>query len=332
VRRNLEVLFACRNPGTPMKLLLGTIAVTIGIVAAAPGASAQANRTFVSGRGSDASPCNPVAPCRSFARALAQTNSAGEIVVLDSAGYGPLTISKSISIVSPDGVYAGITVPSGDTGITINAGENDTVTLRGLTLDGNAVGSNGVVMNSGATLQVINCIIRGFTLTGILVSSQTSGEMSVLVSGSYFLDNHAGNAVGLKLLQSSAAGLTAAIDRVVFHQNDNGIVASTAGAGGFLVAAITGSEISSSLGEAIGVHRNGAVPHIDVKNTSLALNPTGILVDGGTVALSGSTLAANAQAVDFATLGGIVYTAGNNDFVDNATDVYNGSLTALPLK
>src|SRR4029077_7216059 len=81
-----------------------------------PGAMA-AQRAFVSGLGSDANPCSITLPCRSFAVALAQTNDAGEIVVLDSAGYGPFTIGQSVKITTPTGVYAGISA-SGD-GITI---------------------------------------------------------------------------------------------------------------------------------------------------------------------------------------------------------------------
>ena len=81
-------------------------------------AFASASRTFVSGAGNDANACSIVAPCRSLGAALAQTNSAGEIVVLDSAGYGPVTIGKSVSITAPQGVYAGITTATD--GVTIN--------------------------------------------------------------------------------------------------------------------------------------------------------------------------------------------------------------------
>lgn len=77
------------------------------MVAAIP-AQAQANRTFVSGHGSDGNPCTLLAPCRSLAQAITQTNAGGEIAILDTAGYGALTITKSISIVNPEGVEGGI--------------------------------------------------------------------------------------------------------------------------------------------------------------------------------------------------------------------------------
>src|SRR5215813_4865531 len=117
--------------------LLATIAST--------GAYSLSNRTFVSGSGNDANPCSQGAPCRSFAGALAQTSPGGEIAVLDTAGYGMVTINKAVSIVNEEGVEAGITATSGD-GITINAGSGDVVNLRGLTIVG-AGGGNGITFN-----------------------------------------------------------------------------------------------------------------------------------------------------------------------------------------
>ena len=84
--------------------------------------------------------CSLAAPCRGFARAASQTSPSGEgHLVLDSAGYGPVTITKSVSIIAPAGNHAGITVFSGD-GITVNipggwsccARLDDKLTARGL--------------------------------------------------------------------------------------------------------------------------------------------------------------------------------------------------------
>ena len=120
-----------------MKHLAHLSAVTLVATLASTGAYALSNRTFVSGTGSDANPCSLAAPCRSFAGALTQTSPGGEIAVLDTAGYGAVTIGQAVSIVNEEGVEAGITVTSGD-GITINAGATDVVNLRGLTLVGAA--------------------------------------------------------------------------------------------------------------------------------------------------------------------------------------------------
>jgi hypothetical protein len=48
---------------------------------------------------------------RTFAVAFTRTNAGGEIDLLDTAGYGPLTINKAISIVN-DRAIAGVLAPS----------------------------------------------------------------------------------------------------------------------------------------------------------------------------------------------------------------------------
>jgi hypothetical protein len=63
------------------------------------------------------------------------TAANGEIVVLDSGGYGRVTIDKSVSIVAPPGIYAGISVFAGQDGVTIFT-PGITVVLRGLTING----------------------------------------------------------------------------------------------------------------------------------------------------------------------------------------------------
>jgi hypothetical protein len=61
----------------------------------------------VSGVGDDLAACSRTAPCKTFAAAFAATAAGGEINCLDSAGYGTLTINKSITILC-EGVTAGI--------------------------------------------------------------------------------------------------------------------------------------------------------------------------------------------------------------------------------
>src|ERR1700686_620364 len=141
-------------------------------------AQAQNTRSFVSGLGNDLNNCSLAAPCRTFQRAHDQTNAGGEIAVLDSAGYGAVTITKSISIVNPGGVEAGITVPSGGTAITINGGT--IVALRGLTLEGAAPGSDGIQVNSNVSLTVRDSVIRNFTGIGIYFSTNAASQLSVL--------------------------------------------------------------------------------------------------------------------------------------------------------
>src|ERR1700750_3014613 len=80
---------------------IATLAIFLGfltpMLASAP-AHAQARRTWVSGVGDDAHACRRTAPCKPFAGAISKTAAGGEINCLDPAGFGAVTITKSITI------------------------------------------------------------------------------------------------------------------------------------------------------------------------------------------------------------------------------------------
>src|SRR5476651_631061 len=126
-------------------LPLAIFATMLFALYAAP-AQAQA-RVFVGAQGSDGNPCTFVSPCRTFQHAHDIAPANGEIDVIDPAGYGVVTISKSISIQGHG--FGGVTVASGD-GITISAGPNDRINLRGLLFEGVNTGARGVVFTAGA--------------------------------------------------------------------------------------------------------------------------------------------------------------------------------------
>lgn len=155
-------------------------------------ALATAQRTFVSVTGSDSQPCSVSLPCRSFAAAIAQTNAGGEVIVLDSGGYGSVTITKSVSIISPPGVYAGISAFSYP-GVTIAAGSTDSVTLRGLFINrqGAAV---GVDFSSGGNLVIDRCTISGTFAHAIYVYGPATPV--VLIKNTHIVDAGIGISVG----------------------------------------------------------------------------------------------------------------------------------------
>jgi hypothetical protein len=129
-----------------------------------------ANRVFAAAKsGNDANACNSVStPCQTLAGAYSQVAAGGEIIVLESGGYGPVTITGAVTIDAPAGITAFIHPPSGDA-ITVNAGSSDVVNVRGLVLNGGT--NNGITVNSVGTLNVENCFITGFSNNGILMSS-----------------------------------------------------------------------------------------------------------------------------------------------------------------
>ncbi|HET9225932.1 MAG TPA: hypothetical protein VFR31_04655, partial [Thermoanaerobaculia bacterium] len=129
---------------------LALLSCVLAAVLAAPAARALVTRTWVSGVGNDANPCSRTAPCRTFAGALAQTSPGGEISVLDPGSYGTVTITKAVTI-NGDGTLAGI-VSSGAAAITVNAGVNDRVVVRNISLFGTATGANGIRFLAGKSL------------------------------------------------------------------------------------------------------------------------------------------------------------------------------------
>ena len=130
-------------------------------------------RTFVASSGADTNPCTIAQPCRSFGTAIGKTLAGGEVIVVDSAGYGIVTITQSVSIVAPPGVYAGVSAQAGQTGVTVN-GVGIIVVLRGLSING--VGGNfGVYFTgSGSRLRIENCVVSGLAATGVLMDSLAS--------------------------------------------------------------------------------------------------------------------------------------------------------------
>src|SRR3981189_917507 len=122
--------------------LLAALAAAAALGLAAPSAHAQATRTWVSGPRSDANPCSRTAPCKTFAGAISKTAPGGYINAIDPAGFGAVTITKSITI---DGgpFMAGVLTSLGSNGININ-GAGIKVTLRNLDLEGVGTGNHAI--------------------------------------------------------------------------------------------------------------------------------------------------------------------------------------------
>lgn len=133
----------------------------MAVLLAAMPLQAQAVRTWVSAAGTDVNPCTRTLPCRTFAAALLAVAPGGEIVVVDSGGYGPVTITKPVSLIAPATVHAAI-APTGGSAISIAAAASDVVILRGLYLNGQGAerGVHATVMD---TLHIEQTVISGFT-------------------------------------------------------------------------------------------------------------------------------------------------------------------------
>lgn len=177
--------------------------------------------------------------------------------VLDPGGFGAVTITKSITIDGSNG-YASIT-NSGANGIIINAAGNADVTLRGLDIVGDLVGS---VEGTCAGLSGVSVVAaRSVRLDNVRITGQANAIQTPLTSSSpdIFVD-------------------IAMTDLEITHNCDNGIKLEPA-AGHPARVSITDSFVTQS-NVAL---RAGAGVEVWATNTRLNLNNTGVQLAGGAV-------------------------------------------------
>jgi hypothetical protein len=275
---------------TKNRFLLAPIMFAL-LVASSPVLAASA-RTFVSGIGDDVGSCPVTAPCRTFAFALTQTAPSGEIIVLGSAGYGTLTINQAVSIINV-GFVAGVTVANGADGITINAGTNDAVVLRGLTVDGGGTGANGIVFNSGSALTVDQCNVMNFaggSMIGIgIVIQPTAGNHTVAITNTTADHNQF---IGVLYGATGSTATTALVlDHVSAKNNGIGVDINNAvsAAGGVVTASISNTVAS---GNGTGFVFKNANVSLDLSYAT-SNSMTGVDLAGGTLAVGRSVIAYN---------------------------------------
>jgi Periplasmic copper-binding protein (NosD) len=326
---NLNLLSA--PPYSPEANMLRTHTIPLLLASAIAFATTHthaAPRTFVASYGADANTsvnCSLALPCRGFAAAQTVTDNSGEIVVLDSAGYGGLTITKSISILAPAGVYAGIAVPSGAIGVTITAPESDVV-LRGLSINGQG-GNYGIYMTSGNSLSVENCVISNFALSiGAGVYSNASAKVSVL--DTTFRKNFNGINIeggGSTLVsRSTLLGLSGG-KGIYIHQtvSQNGPTAT-----------IADSTVSGSyLGIQASSDGASSVVRVSIMRSTITKSGYGIVADAistgySLVTVSQSLITENVFGFVKDGTNATIKTLGNNTVDSNGTNA-DGAITSL---
>ncbi len=260
-------------------------------------AHAQATRTWVSGVGDDANPCSRTAPCKTFAGAISKTAAGGEINALDPAGFGAVTITKSISIES-EGNLAGILV-SGTNGITINAGASDRVVLRGLTFEGIGSGLNGVRILQAGSVFIEDCTINNFADNAVDV--RTSADTNVFIKNTTIRNNRptTGNGgvvftpTGVAVARGVLDNVNIENNRVGLRINQNSIVTvrdsviSSSINGGITVSSSTAAAILSIESSTIngngshGIRSDGSAAIVRMATTSIFNNNAGLVADSG---------------------------------------------------
>lgn len=292
-------------------------------------AEAQALRTFVASDGKDNNTCVSLdKPCLTISAALSKVQAGGEVIVLDSGNYQPLTINKAVDILAAPGAHPGIGVTTG-VGVTVSAGPSDVVLLRGLRIISQG-GSRGVHFLSGRALHIENCSISGFTplpgdccTDGILVNTA-----STLVVKDTTVRN---NFNGIRIFTSQSA----LIERGRIESNTNGLWAEDAARVTISdsVVAGNGSGITSFVGT-FGTP-SGAT-EINVENCRVTGNIQGLQSTGRPgdnttlwtlIRVSNTTVASNFQGLAVGTAGSArLSSRGNNTVEGNNID---GAFTDL---
>lgn len=311
---------------------------------------AQAQRTFVSAqRGNDAntaSLCSVTNPCRGFAAAISVVASGGEVIALDSGGYGAVTITKAVQITAPTGVYVAITAASG-TAITIDAGATDVVVLRGLTLNsvnlsasgGGSGAGIGINFNTGKAVYIESCVINGFLDYGIFFNA--AGAL-------YAKDTIVRNtgADGIAIYTDSGV-VTATLDHCTVARSgrygfnivnnarvtiSNSIAAGSASTG-FLVSGSGRLTVSNSTAANNGIGGGfGAVTgaQMNVESCIAEENFYGMIAEGtGTVMRVSNSMAVNNNYGFYQLSSALFESRGNNTVRGNASSNVVGAITII---
>ncbi|MFD9896665.1 right-handed parallel beta-helix repeat-containing protein [Mesorhizobium sp. NPDC059025] len=310
---------------TRFNVFLAFAAFAAGALLTATYASAQATRTWVSGVGDDANPCSRTAPCKTFAGAISKTATGGEINCLDPAGFGAVTITKSMTI-DCTGTFGSI-LSSSTNGVIVN-GANAAVTLRGLSINGSpstSPGINGVRFLQGETLIIEDAIIQSFTAGGSgngngVMISPSSGNVSVVINDTKIFRNGATNVGhGILFLPTGATNISALIKNSSIDNNDLGINVANSGSGSIRIA-ITNTSMSNNDRHGINASGNTSVNILD---STIANNNIGLqAVSPAAIRVGSSMIAGNAIGV-----GGDVQSFGNNQLIGNTVP---GSPASVP--
>jgi hypothetical protein len=268
---------------------------------------AQASRTWVSGVGDDANPCSRTAPCKTFAGAISKTAPGGEIDALDPAGFGAVTITKSITIDGGGGQVASILV-GGTNGVVINAAATDVVTLRNLRFNGlvntASPGLSAINYLSAGTVVVDKCEIFGFGTNGIRAVLQAPTTTGQLIVSNTSITNITTAAISLN---APSGTIFASLSRLTIGSSGNGVVTK---AGAY---ASLGDSVLSKFPGGAGLFVQGGA--LTATRNMISEGNWGAYTTGGVVRLDGNSINNNNTGVQAA--GGTAATLGNNILAGN---------------
>lgn len=283
-------------------------------------------RTWVSPNGVDTAPCTRDQPCRNFAAAITAVAAGGEVIALTSAGYGPVTVTKSVAIISPEGVHAAI-APTSNEAIRVEAANTDRVVLRNLYLNSQGA-AMGIRVLSVADLYVEKCTAANFINDGIHYRPTTTAAL-LFVNDTTVRQN---GSIGIFI--DGPNGAKASLDSVRAHRNGTGISSEraevtirrsdVAGNGQNGVVAFNGAKII--LEDSVSAGNNLAAFYVEEAEMMLSRcaatsSEAGVRSgDLGIAWVSESSIVGNTLGVENAGVGGEVRSRGNNTLQENGTN------------
>ncbi len=306
------------------KISLGSAAILAGALLSTA-ASAQATRTWVSGVGDDVNPCSRTAPCKTFAGALANTATGGEINCLDAGGFGSVTITQAVSIIC-DNVEAGVLVGSGADGITVAAGATDAVILSGLDVHGVSGALNGIKFTSGASLRISNTRVRGFTAaTSYGVTLVPTTSLSQVFVDNVSVSNNGSSIGGGGVLVSPASNATIVLSVKHALIQNNAFVGMRIDTVGKTGAAITatiddGSFTSDTTGLLLKTPLGTGISALTVVNSTFQQNVYGASINTPYAPFFGNNTISHNTTGLFLVAGSPATSFGDNRVGDNNTD------------
>ena len=195
-----------------------------------------------------------------------------------------MTITKSMTI-SGDGTLAGI-LNFGTNGIIINAGVNDVVHLRSLSINGAGSGLSGVRVLQAGQVTIENSTIVGNTVNGVDVNTTAASNVVLRNVG----------------IRDAATGVS---------------VQTTSGPANVLLDGVHVQHVTTGVSAVAGAL-------LDINRSSFSGNTTGILSSpGAVVRLSDSTVSMNGTGLSTITTAGVtgqIISYNNNRLRGNTTD------------
>jgi hypothetical protein len=264
------------------------------------------------------------------------------VIVLDSAGYGPVTITKSVSIIAPAGIYAGISVFSGD-GVNVNA-PGGSVVLRGLSITGLG-GTQGINLQAVERTRIESCVVSGMAQDGVhdaasgadvivldsIVRDNGNFGINMTVDGSIVLDHlrsEHNDTAGFHISPAASRASAHVTESVFVRNGSDGIVAESHVALARAIVGVDRSVMSGNTGSGFvaSASSGGFVTATLAHNTLSDNGGDGVLVQSAGASeavarIARSTMLANQNGVH--TVDAIASTSANtmiNELADLRCD------------